>query len=116
LVTPRSGRSRAQFVEQRLGVLQIGGVEAFLPVVLSVPHFEHCIAVPRLEAGKSSIARRQEQTDSRTAPEGRRRVAGPPRIHGELLMLGIEFAESTVGRYYTVRIGSIFAAQEMPLS
>jgi hypothetical protein len=30
---------------------------------------------------------------------------GAPRIHGELLMLGIEIAESTVGRYTTRRQG-----------
>jgi hypothetical protein len=28
---------------------------------------------------------------------------GVPRIHGELLMLGIEVAESTVGRYMVLR-------------
>ena len=30
---------------------------------------------------------------------------GAPRIHGELLMLGIEVAESTVARYMTRRQG-----------
>ena len=30
---------------------------------------------------------------------------GAPRIHGELLMLGIEVAESTVARYMTKRPG-----------
>jgi hypothetical protein len=30
---------------------------------------------------------------------------GAPRIHGELLMLGIEIAESTVARYMTRRQG-----------
>ena len=30
---------------------------------------------------------------------------GAPRIHGELLMLGIEVAESTVARYITRRLG-----------
>jgi hypothetical protein len=30
-------------------------------------------------------------------------LSGPPRIHGELLMLGIEVAESTAGRYMVRR-------------
>jgi len=48
-----------------------------LPVVLSVPHFEHFIGLPSLEAGMSSITRRHEQTEA----EPRRR-GGPIRVAG----------------------------------
>ena len=37
---------------------------------------------------------------------------GAPRIHGELLMLGIEVAESTVARYMTEAAGSTFPGLE----
>jgi hypothetical protein len=49
---------------------------------------------PRTDSGIRALIRRM----SRENP-----LWGAPRIHGELLMLGIEVAESTVGRYMVRR-------------
>src|SRR6202795_5203438 len=49
---------------------------------------------PRIDAEMRALIRRM----SRENP-----LWGAPRIHGELLMLGIELAESTVGRYMVRR-------------
>src|SRR5216683_1674357 len=49
---------------------------------------------PRMDSGIRALIRRM----SRENP-----LWGAPRIHGELLMLGIEVAESTVGRYMVRR-------------
>jgi hypothetical protein len=51
----------------------------------------------RRHGGRPRINRRDPGSDS--AHESREPVMGAPPIHGELLMLGIEVAESTVGRY-----------------
>ena len=52
------------------------------------------MAVPRIDSEIRALIRRM----SRENP-----LWGAPRIHGELLMLGIEVAESTVGRYMVRR-------------
>jgi hypothetical protein len=52
--------------------------------------------------GRPRIDRELRQLMRRTSRENPLR--GAPRIHGELLMLGIEVSESTVGRYM-IRIG-----------
>jgi len=49
---------------------------------------------PRMDSGIRALIRRMSRENS---------LWGPPRIHGELLMLGIEVAESTVGRYMVRR-------------
>src|SRR3984893_17037252 len=49
---------------------------------------------PRMDSGIRALIQRM----SRENP-----LWGAPRIHGELLMLGIEVAESTVGRYMVRR-------------
>jgi len=50
----------------------------------------HVVGRPRIDSEVRALIRRM----SRENP-----LWGDPRIHGELLMLGIEVAESTVGRY-----------------
>jgi len=50
---------------------------------------------PRIERGLRELIRRMS---------GENPLWGAPRIHGELLMLGIQVSESTVGRYM-IRIG-----------
>src|ERR1700688_3251395 len=56
--------------------------------------FRHVGGRPRIDCEMRALIRRM----SRENP-----LWGPPRIHGELLMLGIEVAESTVGRYMVRR-------------
>jgi transposase InsO family protein len=63
---------------------------------------------PRLLAlevppGRRSPADRLRDASADPADEPREPAVGAPRIHGELLMLGIEVAESTVGRYVVRR-------------
>jgi transposase InsO family protein len=54
----------------------------------------HVGGCPRTDSGIRALIRRV----SRENP-----LSGAPRIHGELLMLGIDVAESTVGRYMVRR-------------
>src|SRR5216683_1031097 len=49
---------------------------------------------PRMDSGIRALIRRMNHENP---------LWGAPRIHGELLMLGIEVAESTVGRYMVRR-------------
>jgi hypothetical protein len=49
---------------------------------------------PRIDSEMRALIRRMSCENS---------LWGAPRIHGELLMLGIEVAESTVGRYMVRR-------------
>src|SRR5712671_6055004 len=56
--------------------------------------FRHVGGRPRIDCDIRALIRRM----SRENP-----LWGAPRIHGELLMLGIEVAESTVGRYMVRR-------------
>ena len=51
---------------------------------------------PRIDRGIRDLIRRMSKENP---------LWGAPRIHGELLMLGIEVAESTVARYMTRRQG-----------
>ena len=55
--------------------------------------FRHVGGRPRIDSEIRALIRRM----SRENP-----LWGAPRIHGELLMLGIEVAESTVGRYMAI--------------
>src|SRR5580704_1504960 len=51
---------------------------------------------PRIDAELRALIRRMNRENP---------LWGAPRIHGELLMLGIDVAESTVGRYMVRRRG-----------
>src|ERR1700737_5659454 len=55
-----------------------------------------CGGRPRIDREIRDLIRRMSKENA---------LWGAPRIHGELLMLGIEIAESTVARYMTSRQG-----------